>query len=70
MDLLITTITWLLNGGAVLTVIGLVVFGVIAYKTYKDAKVRIDQFDEAMRFKHEEFDKERERIKNKMKKWG
>lgn len=70
MDLLLTTITWLLIGGAVLTVIGMVVFGVIAYKAYREAKIQHDQFNEAMRFKHEEFDKKRERIKNKMNKWG
>lgn len=61
MDLLITAITWILIGGAVLTVIGLVVFGVIAYKAYKEAKTKHDQFNEAMRFK-------RERIKHKTNK--
>lgn len=69
MDLLITTITWLLIGGAVLTVIGLVVFGVICFKAYKEAKVRLDQFDEAMDEKQKRFDEQRSRIEKRFKNW-
>lgn len=71
MDLLLTTITWLLIGGAVLTVIGLVVFGVIAYKAYREAKIQHDQFDKAMDEKKERFDKigkEHEEMKARFKK--
>ena len=69
MDLLITTITLLLIGGAVLTVIGLVAFSVIsfkAYKTYKEANIQHDQFDEAMDEKRKQFEEERKRIEERM----
>lgn len=69
MDLLLTTITWLLIGGAVLTVIGMVVFGVIFYKSYKDAKIRHNQFEKAMDEKKKEFDEQRSRIERRFKDW-
>lgn len=69
MDLLITTITWLLIGGAVVTVIGMVVFGVIFYKSYKDAKILQGQFNEAMDEKRKRFDEKQARIEKRFKDW-
>lgn len=69
MDLLITTITWLLIGGAVLSVISAVVFGVIFYKSYKDAKIRHDQFSKAMDEKQKQFDEQRSRIEKRFNDW-
>lgn len=71
MDLLLITITWLLIGGAVLTAIGMVVFGVICFKAYRDAKIQHDQFNKAMDEKKERFDKigkEHEEMKARFKK--
>ena len=69
MDLLITTVTWILIGGAVLSVISAVVFGVIFYKSYRDAKIRHDQFKKAMGEKQKEFDEQRSRIERRFKDW-
>lgn len=52
-----------------MTVIGMVVFGVIFYKSYKDAKMRHDQFSKAMDEKQKKFDEQRSRIERRFKDW-